>query len=206
MKRPNINMRREIQVAGCLSEVSLLVKHAHKRSSLVSGLKNPRMIALLIAAVMLGLDQLSKQWALTALRHVGSTLVLPGPVDLTLVFNRSNAFGLIPVSGELTRWGLAVLGLVVAAILVRVMVRSSTSWLNAVGLALISAGATGNALDRIRVGAVVDFFNASKLGFVWVFNVADCSIDVGIGLLLLAAVLTRPGAAQLNTAADDRAE
>jgi hypothetical protein len=34
-------------------------------------------------------------------------------------------------------------------------------------------------------GAVVDFFNASKLGFVWVFNVADASIDVGIGLLLL---------------------
>jgi signal peptidase II len=164
------------------------------------------MIALLVAAVVLGLDQVSKQWALAALRHVGSTLVLPGPVDLTLVFNRSNAFGLVPVSGELTRWGLAVLGLVVAAILVGVVVRGSTSRLNAVGLALISAGAVGNALDRIRFGAVIDFFNASKLGFVWVFNVADCSIDVGIGLLLLGAVLTRPSAGQLSTAADETAE
>jgi signal peptidase II len=164
------------------------------------------MIALLIAAVALGLDQLSKQWALAALRHVGSTLVLSGPVDLTLVFNRSNAFGLVPVSGELTRWVLAVLGLVVAAILVRVVVRGSTSCLNAVGLALIGAGAVGNALDRIRFGAVIDFFNASKLGFVWIFNVADCSIDVGIGLLLLAGVLTRPGAGQLSTAADETAE
>jgi len=166
----------------------------------------PRTIALLVAAVVLGLDQLSKQWALATLRHVGSTLVLPGPVDLTLVFNRSNAFGLVPVSGELTRWGLVVLGLVVAAILVGIVVRGSTSCLNAVGVALISAGAVGNALDRIRFGAVIDFFNASKLGFVWVFNVADCSIDVGIGLLLLAAVVTRPGAGQLSTAADDRAE
>jgi signal peptidase II len=34
---------------------------------------------------------------------------LPGPVDLTLVFNYSNAFGLVPVSGELTRWGLTAL-------------------------------------------------------------------------------------------------
>ncbi len=172
----------------------------------MSALKNPRVIALLVAAVVLGLDQLSKQWALTALRHAGSTLVLPGPVDLTLVFNRSNAFGLIPVSGEMMRWMLTALGLVVAAILIRVAVRGTTSWPGTVGLALISAGATGNALDRIRVGAVIDFFNASKLGFVWVFNVADCSIDVGIGLLLLAAVLTRPSDGQLNTAADDRAE
>jgi signal peptidase II len=94
----------------------------------------PRMIALLVGAVVLGLDELSKQWALAALRHIGSTLVLPGPVDLTLVFNRSSAFGLVPVSGELTRWVLAVLGLVVAAILVRVVVRGSTSCVSAVGL------------------------------------------------------------------------
>jgi signal peptidase II len=164
------------------------------------------MIALLVAAVVLGLDQSSKQWALAALRQVGSTLVLPGPVDLTLVFNRSNAFGLVPVSGELTRWVLAVLGLVVAAILVRIAIRGSTSCLSTVGLAFISAGAIGNTLDRIRLGAVIDFFNASKLGFVWGFNVADCSIDVGMGFLLLATFLTRPGAGQLSTAADDRAE
>jgi signal peptidase II len=180
--------------------------HYAQKGSLVRSCQNPRTIALLVAAVVLGLDQVSKQWALTALRHVGSTLVLPGPVDLTLVFNRSNAFGLVPVSGELTRWVLAVLGLVVAAILVRVVVRGSTSCLSAVGLALIGAGAVGNALDRIRFGAVIDFINASKLGFVWVFNVADCSIDVGIGLLLLATFLTRPGSGQMSAAADDRVE
>lgn len=168
--------------------------------------QNPRTIALLVAATILGLDQVSKQWALAALRQVGSTLVLPGPVDLTLVLNRSNAFGLVPVSGELTRWGLAVLGLVVAAILGRVVVRGSASCLSSVGFALIGAGAVGNAVDRIRVGAVIDFFNASKLGFVWVFNVADCSIDVGIGLLLLATFLTRPGYGQMTTATDERAE
>jgi signal peptidase II len=164
------------------------------------------MIALLVAAMVLGLDQSSKQWALTTLRQAGSTLVLPGPVDLTLVFNRSNAFGLVPVSGELTCWMLAVFGLVVAAILVRVVVRGSTSRLSAVGLAFVSAGAVGNARDRIRFGAVIDFFNASKLGFVWVFNVADCSIDLGVGLLLIATFLTRPGARQLSAAANDRAE
>jgi signal peptidase II len=148
------------------------------------------MIALLIVAAVLGVDQLSKLWALTTLRQVGSTLVLPGPVDLTLVFNRSNAFGLVPVSGELTRWGLVALSFAVAAILARVVVRGSTSRINTIGLSLIIAGAIGNAIDRIRVGAVIDFFNASKLGFIWVFNVADSSIDAGVGLLLLATLFT----------------
>jgi signal peptidase II len=168
--------------------------------------QNPRVIALIAVVVVLGLDQLSKQWALTALRQIGTTVVLPGPVDLTLMFNRSNAFGLVPVSGELTRWGLAALNLTIAAILARVVVRRSMSRASTAGLAFIIAGAIGNALDRIRFGAVIDFFNASKLGFVWVFNVADASIDVGMTLLLLAALLTRLGSDDLSGTADDRAK
>jgi signal peptidase II len=164
------------------------------------------MIALLVVAVVFSLDQLSKQWALTALQQAGTTVVLPGPVDLTLVFNRSNAFGLAPVSGELTRWGLAALNLAVAGVLAWVAVRRSMSRASTVGVAFVIAGAIGNALDRIRFGAVIDFFNASKFGFVWIFNVADSSIDVGIGLLLLVALLTRPGSDKLNGIADGRAK
>jgi hypothetical protein len=63
--------------------------------SLPSRSAKPRMIASFVVALVLGLDQLSKQWALTALGQVRTTLVLPGPVDLTLVFNYSNAFGLM---------------------------------------------------------------------------------------------------------------
>jgi len=105
------------------------------------------------------------------------------------VFNRSNSFGLIPDYGEFSRWALAAFGLAVAAILIRLVLRPSTSITNAFGFAFISAGALGNALDRLRLGAVVDLFDASKLGFVWVFNVADVSIDLGIALILLAAFL-----------------
>jgi signal peptidase II len=149
------------------------------------------VIALLVVVGVLGLDQMSKQWVLAELRQVGSTMVLPGPVDLTLVFNRSNAFGLVPVSGELTRWGLAALNLAVAALLAWIVVGRPLSRTGRIGLALIIAGAIGNALDRIQFGAVIDFFDASKLGFVWVFNVADASIDLGIGCLLLSALLAR---------------
>jgi signal peptidase II len=93
------------------------------------------------------------------------------------VFNRSNAFGLIPDYGEFSRWALTALNLAIAAILLRFVLRQSTSIMNAFEFAFISAGALGNALDRLRLGAVVDLFDASKLRFVWVFNVADVSID-----------------------------
>jgi signal peptidase II len=157
----------------------------------VSNRPNPRAIALFVVILIFGLDQVSKHWALNALRLAGSRIVLPGPVNLTLVLNYSNSFGIVPVSGELTRWGLAALNLAVAAVLAWVVVRRSTSPLVAAGLAFIIAGAIGNAFDRIHFGAVIDFIDASKLGFVWIFNVADASIDVGIGLLLLVAVMSR---------------
>jgi len=157
----------------------------------VSHRPNPRAIASLVAVLTFSLDQVSKLWVLHALRLDGSPIVLPGPVNLTLVFNYSNAFGLAPVSGELTRWGLAALNLAVAAILAWMVVRRSTSPLGAAGLGFLIAGAIGNAFDRIRFGAVIDFIDASKLGFVWVFNVADASIDIGIGLLLLVALMAR---------------
>jgi signal peptidase II len=150
---------------------------------------NPRIIALFAAFAMLGLDQTTKHWALLSLGAAGTTIKLTGPVDLTLVFNRSNAFGLIPDYGEFSRWALTALGFAIAAILLGLMLRQSTSIMNAFGFAFIGAGALGNALDRLRLGAVVDLFDASKLRFVWVFNVADASIDLGIALILLTALL-----------------
>jgi signal peptidase II len=151
------------------------------------------VIASLVVALVVAIDQLSKQWALTTLGEVGSTVVLPGPFDLTLLFNYSSAFGLVPVTGGFTRWGLAALNLAVASILIRVVVLHTATRLSTLALAFIIAGAIGNALDRIRLGAVIDLFNASKLGFIWVFNVADVSIDIGLALLLLVTVMTRAG-------------
>ena len=102
------------------------------------------------------------------------------------------------MSGELTRWGLTALNVAVAFILARVAVRPATAPLSTIGFAFIIAGAIGNALDRIRFGAVIDLFNASKFGFIWIFNIADVSIDIGIALLLIVALLARPGSDRLS--------
>ena len=157
-------------------------------SSLLNRRLKSSVIASLVVTLVQGLDQSSKQWALTALGKAGSSVALPGPIDLTLVFNYSNAFGLVPVSGALTRWGLTALNLAVASILIGVVLRHVTARLSTIGFAFIAGRAIGNAVDRIRFGAVIELFDASKLGFIWIFNVADVSIDVGIALLLLATL------------------
>jgi signal peptidase II len=59
------------------------------------------------------------------------------------------------------------------------------SRLMAISLGLIIGGALGNAIDRLRIGGVADFFSLHAYGFHWyVFNIADVAIVAGvIGLL-----------------------
>lgn len=175
------------------------------RNGFVRRYRSSRIVALSAALAMLALDQLTKLWALRSL-ETGATVKLPGLVDLTLVFNRSNAFGLVPDYGALSRWTLACVGLAAAAALLGAMLRRSTSTLNALGFALIGAGAAGNAIDRLRLGAVIDLFDASKLRFVWIFNVADVSIDLGIALVLLAALLPSLEVPEVKTEARPEAD
>jgi signal peptidase II len=153
-----------------------------------------RTYALLLASLTVAADQIAKRWASTGLRQAGGHMTLPGPVDLTLVLNRSNAFGLTPIVGHATRWFLTGANLLVAAIILWVLMLGRVRPLVGYGLAFVMAGAVGNALDRVFFGSVVDLFDASKIGFVWIFNLADAAIDAGIGLILLGSLMERRNA------------
>jgi signal peptidase II len=150
-----------------------------------------RIGALIVAAAAVALDQFTKGWALTGLRRAGGHLSLPGPVDLTFNLNPSNAFGLTPIIGHATRWLLMSVNLIVAVAILYVVVAKPVRPLTRFGLALILAGAIGNALDRLLIGAVVDFLDATKIGFVWIFNVADMTLNLGVGLLALSVLSSR---------------
>ena len=60
---------------------------------------------------------------------------------------------------------------------------------SAVGLIL--GGAVGNLIDRVRLGAVVDFVDVHPLIFPWIFNLADSGITIGV-LILMAENLLIP--------------
>lgn len=137
------------------------------------------------ALVAIALDQLSKHWALAALDDGAIESV--GSLRLKLTFNDGAAFSI--GSGHTTL--ISLVALAVAAVLVRLGLQAERR-LWAVGLGAILGGAVGNLVDRafragdgFLGGRVVDFID---LQWWPVFNVADVSLWVGIGLLGIASL------------------
>ena len=156
------------------------------------------LLAYGVAALVIARDQLSKWWVLGPLRlpERGQIAVVPTLFAFTLVHNSGVSFGLFHAGAELGRWLLTVFSLLVAAGLAW-WARTITRPLVALAVGLVIGGAVGNAVDRIRLGVVTDFLDASGLRFPWVFNGADSAISVGVALLVLDSFFApKPAAAE----------
>ena len=149
---------------------------------------------LLVAGVVLALDQATKAVALVRLVDGLPVSLIDGVLALTLVLNPGLAFGLLAELPRAWRWVIMALSLGALVMLARVAVRLLTpgSPLDRLAVGLIFGGAVGNLIDRIRFGAVVDFIDVYYRDWHWpAFNVADSAITVGVGMLALR-LLTRP--------------
>ncbi len=161
----------------------------------------------LILAII-ALDQLTKAWVLAtpafnALECLPGTapcggIKLSSVLNLNMTWNRGVSFGAFQAEG-LARWGLFVI-IGVIAVGFTVWLLRAERWMTALALAMVVGGAVGNLVDRARFGAVVDFIDFSgpwfglvvggwKVGFPWIFNVADASITLGAVALLLDQLL-----------------
>jgi len=139
------------------------------------------------ALITLAFDQLSKA-LIRVLLPQGQILSLGGFGELRQLRNPGTAFGII----EGRSWPLFLASIAVFVVLVVVLWRwgGSGSAAFQVGLGLIIGGALGNIIDRITLGAVVDFVD---LGFwplrSWpVFNLADLAIVAGVGMILIIVI------------------
>lgn len=158
--------------------------------------KDVRPWFLLMAALIVLLDRLSKVWVDKHVERGHFLTVIPGVFRISHVFNTGAAFSLFAesLSPVLVRNGL--IGFSVMAVLVVLgmiwqmgRVFSPTG----VALGLILGGALGNLYDRIRFSYVVDFLEVRIIHYHWPdFNVADSAIVVGACLLLLEIFRTQP--------------
>jgi signal peptidase II len=143
----------------------------------------PRWLAL--AALVLILDQASKQWILGSFRLLETVAVTPF-FNLLLVFNSGAAFSFLAGSGGWQKWFFIVLAMAISVWLLHMLRQHASESLLPTALALILGGAQGNVIDRLRFDAVVDFLDFHVAGYHWpAFNVADSAITVGVALLLL---------------------
>ena len=156
--------------------------------------KNHRVLGLTIAALVFIFDQATK-WVVThamSLRERGVIELLPF-FDLRWVENYGVSMGFLTADGEVGRWLLVALtGLIATLVLIWLWREQNRS--DVVALALVLGGAAGNILDRIRFGHVVDFadLHFGDIHPFLVFNVGDAAITIGVLLLLIRALLTRP--------------
>lgn len=147
------------------------------------------------------IDQTSKAWATRTLRFGGDMPVISGFLNFAYAQNTGVAFSMLDDHGDAGRWGLSVVAFVAAALVLYFFWRTPRSDDRILGsLALLLAGIAGNVTDRMRLGFVVDFIDVQFGSWHYpTFNVADASICVGAGILILDMFFVKKKSVEAKT-------
>lgn len=141
----------------------------------------------MVALIGLGIDQYTKAYVVANFTLAETYDFIPYILDLTYIHNEGGAWGIL--SGY--TWILLSLTVLIMLVCVALLLRFGVKdklvfW----AVSLVLSGGLGNMIDRIfRGGKVVDFLHFSFYPQFPVFNIADCFIVVGAGLLMLYFVL-----------------
>ncbi|MCX6928469.1 MAG: signal peptidase II [Verrucomicrobia bacterium] len=157
-------------------------------SLLNSLLRTPNRRIALIAAVVIALDQLTKQIVLRFLPYAQEKVVIDGFFKFVHWGNTGAAWSLLRGSNGL------LAGVAIVALLVLFFSRhqfDSRTLLSQTAFGLIFGGIMGNLIDRLWVKHVIDFIyfyldlrDGTEIGFP-AFNVADSAICTGVALVFL---------------------
>jgi signal peptidase II len=148
---------------------------------------------LTLSALIVAADQLAKYAAVRYLA-ANQAVEVTSFFNLVLAYNAGAAFSILSDAAGWQR-GLFISIAVAASVWIVWLLRKYPHQrLFALALALVLAGAVGNVIDRVRLGAVIDFLDFHALGHHWpAFNVADSAITCGAFLLVWDALRPRRG-------------
>jgi signal peptidase II len=150
---------------------------------------------LVVSVGVVLLDQLSKHVVQQSVPFGSPTRVTPF-FDLVLVYNPGAAFSFLSTAPGWQRELFIVIAAVASVLIVFLLRRNVADRLFCFALSLILGGALGNLIDRILLGAVVDFLHFHVAQYYWpAFNLADSAITCGAALLIwdsLRRSKTRP--------------
>ena len=138
------------------------------------------LIALLLSAVLIAVDQILKLLAVEYLKPMGGMHIIPGFLDLTYIPNSGAAFSML----EGQRWLFVGITFVICVIIIVALFRyRNHGFCSYAASVLIVAGGIGNMIDRVLHGYVVDYIHV--LFFPAIFNFGDCCVTVGTVFLIL---------------------
>ncbi len=143
-------------------------------------------LALSVIAATAIIDQAHKWWMLEVydIRSKGR-VEITSFFDLVFVKNTGVSYSMFATDSMAGQIALATFAALVSLAMWVWLSRAATGRLMTWSLALIIGGAIGNAIDRLTLGGVADFFSLHAFGYYWyVFNIADMAIVAGVfGLL-----------------------
>jgi signal peptidase II len=123
--------------------------------------------------------------------------IIPHFLDFTTIINHGAVFGMF--QGYVVYFLL--FSIIAMAMILWVFATSKArQWVVHLALGMITAGALGNLYDRAIHNGVRDMLRFEVSWYPWIFNVADVLLCVGVPLLMLCWILTKPDATPVKQA------
>lgn len=139
---------------------------------------------LLIAAIILISDQISKHLLLGLfVDNPFRVIEVTSFFNLVMVWNHGVSFGMFAEHRQPLL--LIAVALIIVTYLLFWLWKATHRWV-VFGIGMVIGGAIGNVIDRVRFGAVADFFDFHAMGMHWpAFNIADSAIFIGVVVLCI---------------------
>lgn len=144
---------------------------------------------LALAVALLIADQFTKVLIL-GFYKLGDSTYVTSFFNVVRVHNSGAAFSFLAGASGWQRWFFTAIG-VAAVIFMLWMLKSHPGQkLFSFAMACLLGGATGNVIDRVWHGYVIDFLDFHYAGWHFpAFNVADSAITIGAACLILDELL-----------------
>lgn len=142
-------------------------------------------ILVLSTTGIIPLDQISKFYVDKYMGLNESVEVIGGLLNITYIRNKGAAFGLLS-DISVPSYFFISLSIIALVVILYLLKKTGDEVGFALGLSLIFGGALGNLIDRVRMGAVIDFMDFQIGSYHWpAFNIADACISIGVVILML---------------------
>lgn len=143
-------------------------------------------LSLIVAIMILIIDQLTKK-IITATMNIGDSYeVIPHFLNITSHRNNGAAWGIL--SGKMGFFYIITL-IILAVLIIFYIKETKYNAFMQVAISLLFAGALGNFIDRLFNGEVVDFIDTNIFGYDFpIFNIADSSLTIGVIFVIIALV------------------
>lgn len=146
------------------------------------------ILGLIVAAVVIIADQVSKFWVLNELLGERAGIVYTSFFNIVRAWNTGVSFSMFNDYGNWGTIGLSVIAVAIVGFLLYWLYQE-TDRIAQIALGMIIGGAIGNVIDRIRLGAVFDFLDLHIGESHWpAFNAADSFICIGATILIVQSL------------------